>query len=197
MRSLPLAALLLGGIIGGALGASALSAGPAPRLPDLIGDGVAGAGWQGGHHGQRHGMGGHGGMGMPVMRMAREADTDKDRALSQAEIDAFVTEKVRLGDANGDGNLSLDEFQTVWLSIVRPTMVDRFQDLDEDGDGSITAAERADRFGEIVVRFDRNGDGKLSEADMRRGRGGHGDRGDRGARKPAAEAPAPAPAPAN
>lgn len=129
--------------------------------------------WRG-HRGQRGG-----GQRRAMMRtLVREADTNGDRALTQDEIDAFVAEKVESGDADGDGNLSLEEFDTVYRDLTRSRMVDAFQRLDEDGSGIITAAELDERFGNIVATFDRNDDGQLDRADRRRGRFGRGRRGD-------------------
>ncbi len=44
-------------------------------------------------------------------------------------------------DADGDGNLTLPEFEAMHGAMVRETMVDRFQHLDADGDGRITGKE--------------------------------------------------------
>ena len=46
-------------------------------------------------------------------------------------------------DADGDGTLSIAEFEALHNAMTRNFMVDRFQALDEDGDGKITAAEMA------------------------------------------------------
>ncbi|MEW4461927.1 Ca2+-binding EF-hand superfamily protein [Labrenzia sp. MBR-25] len=46
-------------------------------------------------------------------------------------------------DADGDGTLSLSEFETLHAAMIRDTTVDRFQHLDADGDGKITEAEMA------------------------------------------------------
>jgi len=46
-------------------------------------------------------------------------------------------------DANGDGLLSLSEFEALHAAVNRETTVDRFQHLDADGDGQITAKEIA------------------------------------------------------
>ncbi|XWN34227.1 MAG: EF-hand domain-containing protein [Devosia sp.] len=135
---------------------------------------TSGEGWRGrwfGHRGKHRGM-------RAMMPILRKADTNRDRALTQEEIDTFVAGQVAEADTDGDGNLSLEEFRTVWLSITGPVMVDSFQMLDDDGNGIITVEERDERFGDAVSRFDRNGDGQLSRAD-RRGKHHRGHRGDR------------------
>lgn len=44
-------------------------------------------------------------------------------------------------DADGDGALSLAEFETLHAAMIREKTVDRFQHLDADGDGRITKDE--------------------------------------------------------
>ncbi|MDX5370601.1 MAG: calcium-binding protein, partial [Alphaproteobacteria bacterium] len=44
-------------------------------------------------------------------------------------------------DADGDGSLSLAEFEALHAAMIRETMVDRFQHLDADGNGRITESE--------------------------------------------------------
>lgn len=134
-------------------------------------DGERGWGRHGGegrHWGKRHG-GRHGMMGGPRGEMFRsiltEVDADKDGAITQAEVDAFRQAKVAGADANSDGGLSIDEFDTVYRELTRSNMVRAFQRLDTDGDGTITKAEMDNRFGNIVKFMDRNDDGKLSKED--------------------------------
>jgi len=57
--------------------------------------------------------------------------------------DVRTAMQARLGefDANGDGSLSLSEFETLHSAMIRETMVDRFQYLDADGDGAVSTAE--------------------------------------------------------
>lgn len=57
--------------------------------------------------------------------------------------DASVAMQSRLAefDADGDGSLSLPEFQALHTAIIREAMVDRFQHLDADGDGKISTDE--------------------------------------------------------
>lgn len=129
------------------------------------------------HWGGRRDFGRRGGGAM--LRVLQQADTNNDGALTQAELDAFRTAQVEAADADDDGNLSLEEFQTIWVSLTRPRMVDAFQRLDEDGDGSVTAEEQARPFANLVERLDRNGDDRLDREDRRRGRGDRGRRGRR------------------
>lgn len=125
--------------------------------------------------GMRMGPPGHmgmmGGMGPEILKAI---DTDKDGALSQEEIDAAISSRFAEFDADNNGSLSLQEFQALWAEITKPLSVRAFQFLDPDGDAAVSKAELDDRFGDVVKRFDRNEDGKLSPGDhMRRGDGGH------------------------
>lgn len=127
-----------------------------------------------------------GGMGMlrgfGAEQVLREVDTDRDGRITQAEIDAAVNARFTRFDADANGRLSLAEFGALWADITRPAAVRAFQFLDTDGDAAVTKAEVDERFGRVVQRFDRNGDGALSPQDRGpRDRGPH-DRGphDRG-----------------
>jgi Ca2+-binding EF-hand superfamily protein len=115
---------------------------------------------------RRHGKRGrHGGPGMKLME---SFDTNQDGKLTQAEIDAARADRLAKFDANKDGNLSLEEYQDLWLDAMREHMVDRFQQLDADGDAVVTVDEFGKPFANMVERRDRNGDGELSAADLRR-----------------------------
>ena len=153
---------------GGALAQTATAAAANPAAspaanPAANGDApVVRASWRGGRKGGRGGR-------RAMMRILRAADTNNDNALTQAELDAYVESQATAADANGDGDVTLAEFDTIWNDITQRQKVRAFQRLDADGSGAITAAERAELFGGIVSRLDRNDDGKLDRAD-RRGR---------------------------
>ena len=137
----------------------------------LVGAGLAGdRGW-GGHHGRGHHGGGFGG----GAGLFETFDANDDGTLTQAEIDEVRQSRLAEFDQNGDGNLSLDEYQALWMDAMRERMVDRFQAHDDDGDGIVTAAEFAEPFDRIVSRLDRDDDGELTRDELRRrgeGRGG-------------------------
>jgi Ca2+-binding EF-hand superfamily protein len=130
-------------------------------------------GW--GHH---HGWGRHGG----AVFLFEQYDTNQDGRLTQAEIDQARQNRLAEFDQNGDGKLTLKEYQALWMAAMRERMVDRFQEHDDDGDGLVTIEEFTEPFDRVVLRFDRNGDGELTLDEVRRhgGRDGeHGDDGDR------------------
>ncbi len=130
----------------------------------LAGSGLAQSGPGGaGHMGP---MGGPmGGFGELRREMMKDIDTNNDGALSQDEINAAINSRFAEFDADKNGSLSLQEFEALWAEITKPIAVRTFQFLDPNGDAAIAKSELDDRFGGIVARFDRNGDGMLSSAD--------------------------------
>ncbi len=130
----------------------------------------SGGGW--GKHGggkKRWGRGHHRGHGM--RHMMKRFDTDKDGKLTQDEINSARTALVTKHDADGNGQLTLAEFQNLWLEVRRKRMVRSFQRIDEDGDAIISVEEFLEPYARIVERMDRNEDGVLDKADRKRGRG--------------------------
>jgi len=128
----------------------------------------------GGDDGWRHGGHHRQGKGRHAMALMERFDGNADGELTQEEIDQARAANLAKFDADGDGQLSLGEFQELWLDFMRERMVDRFQDLDADGDAVVSAEEYERPFARLVQRMDRNDDGKLSPED-RRGPG-HGPR---------------------
>src|SRR5918995_1082498 len=115
--------------------------------------------------GRHHGGGHHGG---GAMRLFEQFDANQDGRLTQAEIDQARQSRLAEFDQDGDGSLSLEEYQALWMDAMRERMVDRFQSHDDDGDGLVTSEEFAEPFGRIVSRLDRNDDGELTADEMRR-----------------------------
>lgn len=112
-------------------------------------------------------------------------DTDGDGQVTQAEVDAWHEETFAAADQDGDGALTLDEMTQAAADRIAERMADRvaerFEWLDIDGDGLVTAEEMpAGPQTDIVARFDRDGDGIVTSeeipsfADRGCGRGGPG-----------------------
>lgn len=90
----------------------------------------------GGSGGMMGGMGGGqmGGMGNML-------DMSADGEGLQALLEKY--------DADGNGTLSIAEFEVAHSASIREAMVDRFQALDNDGDGQITADEITAQMGRM------------------------------------------------
>ena len=135
-----------------------------------------------GHGGRGHGGMGFGGMGFGgmsaggPMQMFQEFDTNDDGRLTQDEINAAQAQKFSEANRDGQGGVTIEEFEPFFWQQHRQMMVRAFQFLDTDGDGEVTEAELSARTAGMVERMDRNGDGALSREDRRGGR----DRGMRG-----------------
>jgi EF hand len=145
----------------------------------LVGRGEA-HGWGGG------GRGGWGGGGMMMghaLQLFEQADGDKDGRLTGAEVDGFAAANLQRFDADGNGRLGLEEFQGLWVELTRPLRVRAFQFVDGDGDGGLTQAEVREPLGRLLDRLDRNDDGSVARDELGRpgrGPGGHDRGGDGG-----------------
>lgn len=104
----------------------------------------------------------HGGPPGRVFKLFETFDADGDGAITRAEVDRVCNERFARRDANGDGSLSLEEYQALWLDAMHERMVDRFQDYDDDGDAAVTGEEFAEPFAHMVDRLERDGDGAVT-----------------------------------
>jgi len=93
-------------------------------------------------------------------------DTDGDGVVTQAEIDAVRAGELAEYDANGDGQLNLEEYTAYWTAQMFERIVDAFQELDANGDGNVTMEEWNAGIGTIVARLDQDGDAALGPTDM-------------------------------
>ena len=112
---------------------------------------------KGGLRGQMGGME-MGPMGRPGMGRMGMMDSDMMELMSRRHMGSDtaagdVSERMSMHmkqfDANGDGTLSLPEFEALHSTLLRESMVDRFQHLDVDGDGKITAEEMKEAAGRM------------------------------------------------
>lgn len=77
-------------------------------------------------------------MGLGMMKML---DADGDGDVTPQEMRDQMQAKLTEYDSDGDGNLSIAEFEALHSAATREKMVDRFQHLDADGDGTVTPEE--------------------------------------------------------
>lgn len=125
-------------------------------------------------HGKKHHASGkgrhHGHRGHGFERLMERFDTDKDRKLTQSELDDARKALLAKYDTNKDGKLSLQEFEPLWLEVMMRRMVRGFQRLDIDGDAGVTEEEFLRPFKNTVEKMDRNDDGVLDKQDRGRNR---------------------------
>lgn len=81
------------------------------------------------------------GFGMIGGQFAEGFDADGNGIVSSEELRGGLEGRLSQYDADGDGALSLAEFETLHAAMIRNLMVDHFQALDGDGDGAITKTE--------------------------------------------------------
>ena len=133
----------------------------------FAGASLAGGGW---HRG-------HGSHGSPGQSLFDTFDANQDGTLTQAEVDQARQAKLAEFDSDGNGSLSLEEYQALWMDAMRERMVDRFQGHDDDGDGLVTAEEFGMDYSRIISRLDQDGNGEDTMEELREMRERHHDRG--------------------
>ncbi|MBT3549583.1 MAG: hypothetical protein HOO19_09365 [Rhodospirillaceae bacterium] len=137
----------------------------------VVGIGGIVAGQGGFRHGGYHEAGFHGQAGFrggfQGQRLFTAFDTDLDDVLTQAEVDKARSLQFAKFDKDGDGSLGIEEYQALWMAVMRERMVDRFQRHDDDGDAKVTPEEFAKRTSRMVSRLDTDGDGKVTRAELR------------------------------
>jgi hypothetical protein len=82
----------------------------------------------------------------------RRYDANRDGEVTQVEIDTNRLARHGKYDVNGDGKLSLEEFQGLWMEAYRLRMVREFQEFDVDGDAVVTLEEYTEPMADFVER---------------------------------------------
>ncbi len=83
-------------------------------------------------------MGRHSLLGNEFMNMLdMNGDGNKTSQEARDQLQNILEEN----DADGDGSLNISEFENFHSRLIREKMVDRFQYLDADGNGAVTAEE--------------------------------------------------------
>ncbi len=126
---------------------------------------IANKGWK---HGGPHGP-------MGFEQLAERYDANKDGKISQEEIDTIRGKLLVEFDADKSGNLSLAEFQNLWLKSNNQKMIRDFQRLDADANGQVTVDEYKAPFARLVAEMDQNKDGAVATDEIRPSRHGHKD----------------------
>ncbi|WP_421983650.1 EF-hand domain-containing protein [Roseibium sp.] len=144
-----------------------------------------------GKWGRGHGRGGH---KQRAERMFERFDVNKDGVITEAEIAEVRTTDFTTADADGNGEISLEEFKAQFLDRSGDRMVRAFQFLDTDGDGTVTQEEVDVVANRMFNRLDRDGNGTVervrgqrnqaaAENGERQQRAERGERGERGERR--------------
>ena len=130
----------------------------------MMGGGMMGGGMMGG------GMMGGGMMG-GADHLQKIFDADKDGTVTPEELRTGLLDALKTYDADGNGTLSLGEFETMHAAHIRETTVDRFQSFDADGDGQVTAEEIAAPAERMQRMMDRRAAGNQQRMPMMDGDG--------------------------
>ena len=136
-------------------------------------------------NGYRH----HGDRARMAMEMFNKTDKDGDKAISLDEMMAALTERFDKADADGDKSVTNAEVIAAvennpdmprarrWSGRIADNVVYR---LDLDDNGSVAFGEVESRAKKLFALLDRNDDGKLELAELRRDMGGMRDHHRRG-----------------
>ena len=121
-----------------------------------------------------HGDGAKDGKRAEYMEMRfQQMDADKDGKITAAEIESFHAARFAAADANGNGKLSLEEMDAARAEQRQERFGRMIAKLDKDGDGQLSAEEMPMR-GERMMKLDTDGDGAVSLDEMKAAKGHHG-----------------------
>ncbi|WP_299480866.1 EF-hand domain-containing protein [uncultured Roseibium sp.] len=118
-----------------------------------------------GKWGRGHGRGGR----ERAERLFERFDADKDGVITEAEISEVRAQEFAASDADGSGEISLEEFKAQFMERSNDRMVRAFQFLDSDGDGTVTQEEVDVVANRMFNRLDRDGNGTIERVRGQRG----------------------------
>jgi hypothetical protein len=81
-------------------------------------------------------------------------DSNGDGTTSVEELREALLSELTEFDSDNNGVLDIDEFEKLHAASIRNQMVDRFQALDEDGDGQVTQEEMTAPANKLQGRMD-------------------------------------------
>ncbi|MEM7403673.1 MAG: hypothetical protein AAF458_00210 [Pseudomonadota bacterium] len=93
-------------------------------------------------------------------------DTNQDQVVTASEVNAERSKTLATHDANGDGALTMAEFEQVWLERMRPRLERAFQRLDTDGDARVSSGEYQQTTDRLMSRLDTNGDQQITRDEL-------------------------------
>jgi Ca2+-binding EF-hand superfamily protein len=107
-----------------------------------------------------------------AMHWFDDMDNDRDGAITAEEIITIESRQARRMDADGDGRLTLEEFN-FGIPADRTDVIERrtrrFGVMDTDLDGFVTAAESKAFAERVIVEADQDGDARVTRAEFEAG----------------------------
>jgi EF-hand domain pair len=104
-------------------------------------------------------------------------DGNHDGVYTCAEWKSYLDRMFTLADRNRDGNLDPSEFATVKKATAAVLPEAEFGYFDENQDGKISRNEFAGKQSEFIMRYDANGDCRVTPEEVRAGNAPKGPQG--------------------
>ncbi|WP_420005585.1 EF-hand domain-containing protein [Arenibacterium sp. LLYu02] len=97
-----------------------------------------------------------------------QLDADSNGELTTAELEAMGKKRFAEVDANGDGLLSAEEMQAHQQARIAERTAKMIEKFDKDGDGQLSEAEMPERPGphKLFEKADTDGNGSISKAEF-------------------------------